>query len=224
MDAKKPDRRTIKTRRALCAGLAELLATKELHRITVQEIADKADVNRVTFYKHYLDVYDLYDKLENEVITELGLLVLEHETDANYMQHIIDYIDGNRVIFTMVFSPYSTGTLRDKIDKMIGGTYLMIFRERFAEAASGRSASGASSASPKALASGASASSSVSGRSAGAAGRENFEFACHYHAMGCLAVIEKWVRGAYAQPKDLITKTISELDANFEAYLAAHFR
>ena len=198
MDAKKPDRRTIKTRRALCAGLAELLATKELHRITVQEIADKADVNRVTFYKHYLDVYDLYDKLENEVITELGLLVLEHETDADYMQHIIDYIDGNRVIFTMVFSPYSTGTLRDKIDKMIGGTYLTIFRERFAEAASGSSA--------------------------GAAGRENFEFACHYHAMGCLAVIEKWVRGAYAQPKDLITKTISELDANFEAYLAAHFR
>ena len=171
MDAKKPDRRTIKTRRALCAGLAELLSTKELHRITVQEIADKADVNRV--------------------------------------------------IFTMVFSPYSTGTLRDKIDKMIGGTYLTIFRERFAEAASGRSASGASS---KALASGASASSSASGRSAGAAGRENFEFACHYHAMGCLAVIEKWVRGAYAQPKDLITKTISELDANFETYLAAHFR
>ena len=42
--------------------------------------------------------------------------------------------------------------------------------------------------------------------------------------MGCLAVIEKWVRGAYAQPKDLITKTISELDVNFEAYLAAHFR
>ena len=213
MDVKKPDRRTIKTRRALCAGLAELLATKELHRITVQEIADKADVNRVTFYKHYLDVYDLYDKLENEVITELGLLVLEHETDADYMKHIIDYIDGNRVIFTMVFSPYSTGTLRDKIDKMIGGTYLTIFRERFAEAASGRSASGASSGA-----------SSASGRSAGAAGRENFEFACHYHAMGCLAVIEKWVRGAYAQPKDLITKTISELDANFEAYLAAHFR
>ena len=213
MDAKKPDRRTIKTRRALCAGLAELLATKELHRITVQEIADKADVNRVTFYKHYLDVYDLYDKLENEVITELGLLVLEHETDADYMQHIIDYIDDNRVIFTMVFSPYSTGTLRDKIDKMIGGTYLTIFRERFAEAASGSSASGASSGA-----------SSASGRSAGAAGRENFEFACHYHAMGCLAVIEKWVRGAYAQPKDLITKTISELDANFEAYLAAHFR
>ncbi len=49
MDAKKPDRRTIKTRKALCAGLAELLTKKELHRITVQEIADKADVNRVTF-------------------------------------------------------------------------------------------------------------------------------------------------------------------------------
>ena len=62
MDSKKPDRRTMKTRRALAEALAELLAAKELHRITVQEIADKADVNRVTFYHHYQDVYDLYEK------------------------------------------------------------------------------------------------------------------------------------------------------------------
>lgn len=189
MDAKKPDRRTIKTRKALCAGLAELLTTKELHRITVQEIADKADVNRVTFYKHYLDVYDLYEKLENEVITELGLLVLEHETDSDYMKHIIDYIDENRVIFSMIFSPFSTGTLRDKVLKMINGTYLMIYRERYTSAAN-----------------------SV-----------QFEFFCHYHSNGCIAVLEKWVRGGYAQQKDLIVKGISELDKHFEACCDENF-
>jgi len=43
----------------------------------VQEIADQADVNRVTFYKHYLDVYDLYDKLEEEILIELGMLILQ---------------------------------------------------------------------------------------------------------------------------------------------------
>jgi len=77
MDSKKPDRRTLRTKKALCEALAQLLTAKELHRITVQEIADKADVNRVTFYKHYLDVYDLYEKLEKEVITEIELVILD---------------------------------------------------------------------------------------------------------------------------------------------------
>lgn len=31
---------------------------KPLHKITVQEIVDKAEISRVTFYKYYLDVYD----------------------------------------------------------------------------------------------------------------------------------------------------------------------
>lgn len=46
--------------------------------ITVQEIADKADVNRVTFCKHYLDVYDLYDKVGEELLVEMGLMILTH--------------------------------------------------------------------------------------------------------------------------------------------------
>ena len=45
----------------------------------MQEIADLADVNRVTFYKHYLDVYDLYDKIEEEVLLEIGELMLQLE-------------------------------------------------------------------------------------------------------------------------------------------------
>ena len=79
MPEKKTDRRTLKTRKALCEALAELLMEKELHKITVQEIADKADVNRVTFYKHYMDVYDLYENIEKDVLIEMGLLILRLE-------------------------------------------------------------------------------------------------------------------------------------------------
>ena len=57
MSEKKTDRGTLKTRKAICAAFAELLYEKELHKITVQEISDKADVNRVTFYKHYAGVH-----------------------------------------------------------------------------------------------------------------------------------------------------------------------
>ena len=184
MEEKKTDKRTLKTRKALCAGLAELLTTKELHRITVQEIADRADVNRVTFYKHYLDVYDLYDHLEQETITELGLLLLERDYDLGYMKHLLDYIEENKTIFSMIFSPYSTGSLRDKIDKMIDGTYLTIFREKYGIRKNNK----------------------------------EFEYICHYHSSGCIAIIEKWVRAGYDKPKDFIVKSISDLDKNFSEY------
>ena len=38
-------RRAVRTRKALANAPAELLTQKELHRITVQEICDKADLN-----------------------------------------------------------------------------------------------------------------------------------------------------------------------------------
>ena len=95
-------------------------------------IADKADVNRVTFYKHYQDVFDLYDKMEEETLIELGLLALRLEelpTEAFFTQ-LLDYISDNRVIFGMVFSPNSTGQLRAKLSNMIEGIFRQVESEK----------------------------------------------------------------------------------------------
>ena len=53
MEDKKVDRRSLKTQRQIKEALCELLTIKELRHITIQEISDKADIHRVTFYKHY---------------------------------------------------------------------------------------------------------------------------------------------------------------------------
>ena len=49
----------------------ELLNKKEINKITVSEICKKADINRATFYRYYLDQYDLLDKIENEFLQDL---------------------------------------------------------------------------------------------------------------------------------------------------------
>jgi len=49
----KDDRRTLKTKRALAAAFKQLLLEKGYDAITIQEIIDKADVGRSTFYAHY---------------------------------------------------------------------------------------------------------------------------------------------------------------------------
>ena len=132
MNGKSADRRTQKTKKALCNALAELLTEKELHKVTVQEITDRADVNRATFYNHYLDVYDLYEKIEENTLVELGLLMLrleETSSEATFA-NLINYISEYRTIFKMIFSPNTTGQLKSKMQQLIEGVLRQIQIEK----------------------------------------------------------------------------------------------
>ncbi len=59
MTDRKNDRRVERTRLALHTALTELILEKRYDRITVQDIIDRADVGRSTFYAHFLDKEDL---------------------------------------------------------------------------------------------------------------------------------------------------------------------
>lgn len=59
MPAPRPDRRVERSKRQLKHGLAQLLGEYEYDQITVQDIADRADVGRSTFYVHFESKEDL---------------------------------------------------------------------------------------------------------------------------------------------------------------------
>ncbi len=59
MKTKQEDRRLIRSRRLLGNALIELMQEKRYIDITVQDIIDRADVGRTTFYKHFQDKEDL---------------------------------------------------------------------------------------------------------------------------------------------------------------------
>jgi AcrR family transcriptional regulator len=61
------DLRVRRTRKLLTQALIELTIEKGFAALTVQDIADRAMVNRATFYRHYLDKHDLLDKYMQEV-------------------------------------------------------------------------------------------------------------------------------------------------------------
>ena len=56
------DRRIQKTRNAIIEAFVGLMAEKNFEQITINEIADRANVNRGTVYLHYVDKYDLLDQ------------------------------------------------------------------------------------------------------------------------------------------------------------------
>ena len=59
---KRPDRRTQRTRRRLSGALVELVEEKRFDDITVQNVIERAEVGRATFYSHFRDKEDLFEQ------------------------------------------------------------------------------------------------------------------------------------------------------------------
>ena len=49
------------TKKALAASLKHLLLQKPLNKITISDIARDCGINRMTFYYHFKDIYDLVE-------------------------------------------------------------------------------------------------------------------------------------------------------------------
>lgn len=70
--APRDDRRSRRTRRLLGDAFVALLQEQRYDTITVQEIIDRANVGRSTFYAHYLDKEDLLQSEIAGVVERLG--------------------------------------------------------------------------------------------------------------------------------------------------------
>jgi len=64
------DPRVRRTRKLLQQALVDLLAEKSFHSINVQEVVERATVNRATFYAHFPDKYALLDYVVGEWFRE----------------------------------------------------------------------------------------------------------------------------------------------------------
>jgi AcrR family transcriptional regulator len=60
------DPRITRTRKLIRDALTSLVAEKSFEAITVQDVAERATINRATFYAHYTDKFALLDALVRE--------------------------------------------------------------------------------------------------------------------------------------------------------------
>lgn len=64
-----------RSRQMIKKAFAELLNEKDLAKITVTDIVDRAGISRGTFYAHYLDVYDLYNAIQSNMMEAIDLAI-----------------------------------------------------------------------------------------------------------------------------------------------------
>ncbi len=84
----------------------ELLQTKELHEITVSDICKRCELNRSTFYANYADIYELADKVGEDLEREVDLLY-ETETTQSFNSNdylkLFRHIKENQLVYCTYF-------------------------------------------------------------------------------------------------------------------------
>ena len=132
MAEQKQSRKALRTQRLIRTILAELLESKELKDITVQEIAEKADISRTTFYNYYKNVCDIYYQTEKVVLEDLEKIVqiLGIADEKDMFGAILLYIEANPEVFKMIFNPNTTAHIRDKLGELFEKMCIEIWMER----------------------------------------------------------------------------------------------
>lgn len=107
--SKKLDPRVLRTRKLLSDSLLELIREQGYDNITIQNITDRATLNRSTFYMHYKDKDDLIEHIIANVLKDLSRIPpqdMKRETNVAYVervykrifQHVRDNFDFYRVM------------------------------------------------------------------------------------------------------------------------------
>ena len=107
----KVDKRIIKTRQKLTDGLAEVLKTKNIRSVKVNELTVASGVNRATFYLHYKDIEDFLEQTENELIREFTEIFdcnsLRMQRDGTFpaVHAVFEFISTHATIINAIVGP-----------------------------------------------------------------------------------------------------------------------
>ena len=65
-------RSSLRSKKLIRRAMIELLAEKDISKITVVDIVQRADLSRNTFYAHYQDVFAVVEELEDEFLSGMN--------------------------------------------------------------------------------------------------------------------------------------------------------
>ncbi len=77
------DPRAKRTRKFLQQAFVELLKQKEFESITIQDIANKAEMNRTTFYSHFQDKYEILELTLNTMFSDILSIWIPANSELN---------------------------------------------------------------------------------------------------------------------------------------------
>ena len=118
-----------KTRRFFRKALKELLSEKTYLEITVNELCERAELSRATFYIYYSDIDALLREMQDKMLEDIEELRKPFRKNRNYginnelsdlciSRHIYDYERSHRDLYLLFMSSDIDGYFRRRMKKM----------------------------------------------------------------------------------------------------------
>ena len=163
-ELKKEDRRVRRTKKLLTQALTELLQKKQVNEITVKELTDLADMNRGTFYMYYKDIFDMLEKIEDELFQKLDVIAQTHEHGDPMQQvkpillDLFHLIEENQEMCRVLLSPNGDMNFLHRLYEAIRERGLEIWKDQM-----------------------------------GSLGEKEFDYRYSFVIFGCAGMIRAWV-------------------------------
>ena len=191
MIKKSDDRRVRRTKRALRQGLAQLLTQKRLKDISVRELTDLVDLHRGTFYVHYRDIYDLYAKVQEEMIQEITQIMESHPLDTNreyalfpVAHELILYVKENQVLCSAMMGEHGDMDFVNDLGKIVGQRCIENWKVMYRGCP------------PK-----------------------KYEYFSVYVLSGCIGILREWINGGMVETADELAQIIEQMAVQGTAFL-----
>ncbi len=122
---RKPDRRIGRTKKLLGDALISLILDQDYDQITVQDITDRANLSRATFYLHYSDkeqlLIETLQQIYDGIVPEMGA----YEPGTFYWQGkspsliVFQHVADNRDLYRAMFRTHAGWKLITDIQKYL---------------------------------------------------------------------------------------------------------
>ncbi len=120
------------TKRALETSLKNLLLKKPLNKITVSDITEDCGINRMTFYYHFKDIYDL---VEWTCVEDASRALDEKKTYDTWEQgfvQIFEAVLANKPFIMNVYRCVSRERVEKYLNQLTDGLLMGVIEERSA--------------------------------------------------------------------------------------------
>ena len=110
---RKIDRRILRTREALGDALVALMHEKNFEDITVQQVLDRADVARSTFYEHYRDKDDLFVSDVEDFLEMFSTALKRHGDRSKRLAPVREFFAHVREVREFYLALMTSGKLNE---------------------------------------------------------------------------------------------------------------
>lgn len=127
------DMRVRRTESSIKNAFIELRTKKDIEKITVKELCERAYINKATFYQHYKDIYELSERLEQEAIVSAVNSLERPEELITDPRHSFDVLSVSMVHQSGLFKILFSGTRKYRMSLLLEKELKRAILQKFPE-------------------------------------------------------------------------------------------